>query len=241
MKKSTFILLTIFTLFYAASCVKAQSLGAGVSVDNQGNLVINAPLYVIERNGKKSILERAPSSMNFEVPAGISPTNNEGRSSIEITGGIIKGRLSLTIKKQEENFLKGAAIFFNVPPELFTDGANVKIVQLDLGDGVSKNYGSLLLYNNYQIKLETGTEIDSYYIDGDIYIYIYSLGDVNISTKVNKTIQNNWSWARDFDLHLKKGWNVIHWEKYFDDTLKDEVDVFTSSQPSKDAVWVLVK
>jgi len=234
------ILLTILTLF-CASCAKAQSLGAGVSVDKQGNLVINAPLYVLERNGKKPVLERAPSSMNYVVPAGISPTNNESRSSIEITGGIIKGRLSLTIKKSEENFLKSAANFFIVPPELFTEGANEKIVQLDLGDGVSKNYGSLLLYNNYKIKPETGTEIDSYYIDGDMYIYIYSLGNVNISTKVNKTIQNNWSWARDFDLHLKHGWNVIHWEKYFDDTLKDEVDVFTSSQPSKDAVWVVIK
>jgi len=87
--------------------------------------------------------------------------------------------------------------------------------------------------------LATSYEYDKYYIDGDVYNYTYSLGDVNISSKFNTPI-GNMSWYRKYDIHLKQGWNVIRYGKYFDNTLQDEVDRRISEMPTANAVWVLL-
>jgi hypothetical protein len=247
MKKNIFILLTIFT-FFCASCAKAQTLGAGVSVDNQGNLVINAPLYVIDETGDKPVLKLAPSSMNNEVYAHIPW--GDGGNKIDVIGGIIKGRLSITIKKPDENWLNDVTRFWGVPDDSFTSGADVRVGLLSLCAKGEVGYGnpSIQLVNTYDLQPIRGTAIgrQTYYFYGNYYEIIYSMGDVNISGKLNLPRWYNWIWHVDFDIHLKQGWNVIRAEDNIKDKNKEEVDTFdkfdkfTSIIPSKDAVWVLL-
>jgi len=110
MKKNLFTLLLTFCVL---SCAKTQSLGAGVSIDAQGNLKINAPLYVIDGTGEKPELKPAPVSMNYEVYAEIP--YGDSFYPLEITGGIVKGRLSITVEKPEMEFSDNAATFFMFP------------------------------------------------------------------------------------------------------------------------------
>jgi len=240
------LLLTIFT-FFCASCAKTQTLGAGISVDSQGNLVINAPLYVIDETGDKPILKLAPSSLNNEVTGSIYNNINEGFMGIEITGGIINGRLSVTIKKHDNYFLSNAKDFWYISNDLFTDGADVQIggIRLAAKGQAGYSYPSIHLVNRYDLQPIRGTAIgrQTYYFYGNYYELIYSMGDVNISGKLNLPRKVNWIWYVDFDIHLKQGWNIIRAEDNYPKIIKndfDEFDKFTSGQPSKDAVWVLL-
>jgi hypothetical protein len=71
MEKKLYILLLLsFALFFVLSCAKTKSLGAGVSINAQGDLKIDAPLYVIDKSLEKPMLRQAPDSMNYAVYAG---------------------------------------------------------------------------------------------------------------------------------------------------------------------------
>jgi len=203
MKKSLFLLLLTLCVL---SCVKAQSLGAGVSIDAQGNLKIDAPLYVIDKNQKKPGLKPAPSTMNSKVIAGIY-MGGDIDYSLEITGGIVKGRLSITIKKPEKVFSDNAATLLNIPAELFTSGADVQfgeiILRMKNEADEPVDYPSIMLYSNYQVKLSTVTERETYYIDGDCYSFTYSLGDVDISYRFNAP-PGDMAWYREYDNILNK-------------------------------------
>jgi len=240
MKKHVFLLLLTFTVLF---CAQAQSLGAGVSIDAQGSLKIDAPLYVIDNNPKNPKIKPAPSTMNLKVIARIYLGGNR-EESLEITGGIVKGRLSITVKKPDMKFFTSVATLDNIPAELFTNGADVQIgdIILKIDDEGIKSYDffSFGLYSNYQVKLSAETERESYYIDGYGYYFTYSLGDVNISCKFNQPLENR-AWYREIDIHFKPGWNITRYGEYFDNELQRVVDTQTSTLPPPNAVWVLFK
>jgi len=237
--KLLIIQLTIFMLF-CASCAKAQTLGAGISVDSQGNLVINAPLYVFDRYGENPKLELAPSSMNYEVSACIF-YGEDVVDPLDFKGEIKKGNLSLTIKEPSEINLVKTMYFWGIPERFFTNGANEKIGMLYLTIDNNGNIRRLWLYpnRNARILLKGNKEVNKYYIDGENCEFFYSLGEVNIIGKINES--KFWNWRGDFNLHLKQGWNIVSTRKYFDDTLNKDTETLTSVTLSKDAVWVLIK
>jgi len=236
MKKNIFILLTIFT-FFCASCAKAQTLGAGVSVDSQGNLIINAPLYVFDRYGENPKLEKAPTSINYEVDVGIYNSQKDDSNSHEFIGEIKKGRLSITIRKPNENLLIEAMKFWHISENFFTNGSNVKIGELSLST-VKRDYIWIRLYPNLnaaRILEEPITDERKYFIDDGHCEFFYSLGEVNITGKVYEPKLTNWHY--EFNLHLKQGWNIVNERFYYD--VKEEIEALTSITLSKDAVWVL--
>jgi len=234
MKKVIFILLLTTCVL---SCAQTQSLGAGVTVDKQGNLKIDAPLYVIDENPQKPGLKPAPSSMNFSVYAGIP--EDDASNPLEVTGGIVKGRLSLTIKKPNEYWLYDASYAWYISEGFFTGGADVKIGELFFSVNNSDGYRRIALYTNYHVKLSTVSEYDYYYIDGDLYEYIYSLGNVTISGKIDESRWYNWH--GEFDVRLNRGWNVTRVRYSFDNTLNRDVETRTSALPSANAVWVVLE
>jgi len=144
--------LFIFHFSFFISCAKTQTLGAGVSVDSQGNLVINAPLYVVYKNDDKNAIKKAPSSMNLPVFAGIF-YGQDGSYPLKISGGIVKGRISVTIEKPNEYITEGLIeimYFWDIPVDLFKIGANVAIGELDfrVNDLEGFGYRSITLYPN---------------------------------------------------------------------------------------------
>jgi hypothetical protein len=236
MKKSLLIFLLAVCVL---SCAKAQSLGAGVSVDAQGNLKIDAPLYVIDKNPQKPGLKRAPASMNSQVSAGFAI--GDSFCPLEVTGGIVNGRLSLTIKMPDEYWLNKVMYFWDVPDDYFTRGADVEIGELSLAADEPEYYRLIMLYPNPLVRLSPYHEIDEYYIEGDRYKYIYSLGDVSISGKFNLPRWYNRTEHYEFDIRIKKGWNVIREGSFFDKTLQDDVTTTTSGLPPASAVWVVLE
>jgi len=234
------ILLLLLLTFCVLSCAKAQSLGVGISVDAQGNLKIDAPLYVIDKTGEKPILKLAPSTMNYEVDAVIPYGDNF--YSMEVTGGIVKDRLSLTIKKPEENYLHNVATLWNIPEDLFTSGAEAEIGQLLLLVK-NENYAPIYFYpdKNVQVLTENNNEKVYYYIQDARYEYIYSLGEIKISGNFHTSMWGDWKYHQNFDIYIKQGWNVILSKEYFDDSLKDDIFNKTTSFPTIEAVWVIVE
>jgi len=246
--KLLIIQLTIFMLF-CASCAKAQTLGAGISVDSQGNLVINAPLYVFDRYGENPKLEKAPTSINSKVLAFIPDGDSGG--NLKFSGGIVKGQLSIIINKPEpdENNFYGrggqnlieAMDYFHISESFITNGANIEIGQLELFCGIDDNNYLILLYPNRNARiLFKGSTIDGrYVIEGDNCEIYYSLGEVNISSKIYNPERKNW--YREFDLHLKQDWNIVSTKKDYNYTLDKDILILNSITLSKDAVWVLIK
>jgi hypothetical protein len=247
MKKNIFILLTIFMLFYA-SCAKAQTLGAGVSVDSQGNLVINVPLYVVYKNDDKNVIKPAPSSMNLPVFAGIF-YGQDGSYPLEISGGIVKGRISVTIEKPNEyitEHLIDIMHFWDIPVDLFKSWANVAIGELDfrVNDLEGFGYRSITLYPDSKARVLLGEEKYGYkykYIEGSHYEFIYSMGDVNFSGKLKTPSRYNWKGYGEYDIHLKQGWNIVSRREYFDEMDQEFVGAGTSSKISSKALWVVIE
>jgi hypothetical protein len=231
------ILLILLLSFCVLSCAKTKSLGAGVSVDAQGNLKIDAPLYVIDTSAEKPGLKRAPASMNLPVYAGI-PIGDTS-TTLEVTGGIVKGRISITIKLPDEYWLNYAKYFWDVPDDSFTSGADVEIGELYLAVHGSDYYYRIFLYPNLNVQVLTGERAAHYYIEGGRYAHIYSLGSVNISGKVSVPRWYNWKQHFEFGINFNSGWNVIREGSYFDETLQDDVLTKTSAIPPSSAVWVL--
>jgi len=229
MKKHLFLLLLTFTVLF---CAQAQSLGAGVSIDAQGSLKINAPLYILDKNPQKPGIKRAPTSLNLPVVAGFHIGDDFGQ--LEVTGGIVKGRISLIIKKPDEVFLVTAASLLNIPSVRFTSGADVKVGDMSFyADDSEYNY-RIMLFSNFHVEGPLPTyDYEQYDINGVLYKYIYSLGEVIISGNVDKNYGVKETSYRKFDIRLKNGWNVT---KYNPDKPDDTL---TSSLPPSNAVWVL--
>jgi len=245
--KQLIIQLTIFMLF-CASCANAQTLGAGVSVDSQGNLVINAPLYVFDRYGENPKLEKAPTSINSKVLA-LIPDGDSG-GNLKYSGGIVKGQLSIIINKPEpdENNFYGrghnlieAMDNFYISESFFTNGANTKIGQLKFFSDIDDNNYQIFLYPNRNAKILQVPISDTreFFIEGGLCEIYYSLGEVNISSKVYNPNRENW--RGEFNIQFKKGWNIVSTRKYYDYSLKREILIMNSVTLSKDAVWVLIK
>jgi hypothetical protein len=236
MKRTSLVLLLAM---YVLPCIQAQSLGGGISIDAQGNLNINAPLYVIDKNPKKPALKPAPASMNRPVYAAFFE-GEDGLNILEFTGGIVKGRLSVSIKKPDYIPRYGAADFWEVPSRFFTSGTAVEIGQLFLAIGdADKCDAQVTLFNNPQARLSLTDDVDTdtYWIDGGVYHCIYALGDISISGRVDLP-GNGWTWRREFDIRLKQGWNLILETDVLDE-LTDIEYTKISSLPPTNAVWVL--
>jgi len=235
--KLLIIQLTIFMLF-CASCAKHQSLGTGVSVDKQGNLKIDAPIYVINPKSENPKFIRAPSSMNYDVYAGIDDELRENRSRLEIKGGIIKGHLSITIKKPDNYMLNKAYFYREVPEDIIKSGEDTLTGELVLTVDNPDDYMPIILFNDKNVKATEHPEFFRFNMDNDRFAHIFSLGDVILSGE-NKS---EWNWPRFtfFDINLKQGWNIVRYGEYLDDTLQDIVGKRTSNQPSSKAIWVLL-
>jgi len=164
-----FLLLSTFMMFNIQSCDRTQLLGTGVSEDKHGNLKIDVPLYIVEKNKEKPELKIASSSMNLPVRAVIDNGRSEKNNSIEITGGIVKGRLSIIIKKPQEillrEALREAMYYWHVPKDFFIKGANSLIGELFL----SVDDSPINLYPSDNLKFTTKISEEEYlyYIDGD--------------------------------------------------------------------------
>jgi hypothetical protein len=170
--------------------------------------------------------------MNFPVHAHI-PFGDTGYT-LEVTGGIVKGRLSITIKKPDEDQLAEIMYFWGgFPADIFTAGAEVKIGELSLGLVEGDNYRWIILFPNPQVELRESYEMHT--VEGDRCSYIYSLGNVHISRKFSLPRRSDY----DFNIRLKRGWNVISTGSYFDKTLQKEVITKTSVFPLANALWVL--
>jgi hypothetical protein len=230
------ILLTLFLSFCVLSCAKTQSLGAGVSVDAQGNLKIDAPLYVIDKNAEKPVLKRAPASMNLPVYAGIPVEDSS--YPLEVTGGIIKGHITITIKRPDENLIEGAFYYWGIPGDLFMNGADVDVGELYLTIEGPDYYHPIILYPNLHAKILTEKGYHGktyYYIESDHYEHVYSLGDINISGKFNLSY---WTEHKEFDIRFTRGWNVIRQGGFFN-IYDNDFTTKTSTLPPSEAVWVL--
>ena len=226
-------------MLFCASCAKAQTLGAGVSVDNQGNLVINAPLYIFDCYSENTKLEKAPTSFNSEVYVSFY-SNDEVDFPLKFNGEIKNGFLSLTINKPDELKLYDAMNLWLISESFFTNGANVKIAELNLKIDNENDYYLIWLYPNRNVKIlqEPFLDIRSFFIDGDHYKFIYSFGEVNIS---GKFYEPNKNWQDELNIHFKQGWNIVSTRDYYDNTLKRDILIMNSITLSKDAVWVLIK
>jgi len=231
-------------MLFCASYAKAQTLGAGISVDSQDNLVINAPLYVYDRYGKNPKLELAPSSINYEVYIGIFCGQSVADFPIEFKGEIKNGFLSLTINKPDESLLNDAMYFFDpTPRSYFTSGYHVQIGQLNFKTGNGKyteNDKRILIYpnRNERISFNKNVDIGTYYFDNDYCEIFYSLGEVDITGKVS--VLGLYGWKGEFNIHLKKGWNIVSTRYVYDD-IKGDTETRNSINLSSDAVWLLLK
>jgi len=234
--KQIIILITIFMLF-CASCAKAQTLGSGISVDSQENLVINAPLYVFDRHGENPKLEKAPTSINSEVSVSVY-SKEERDIPLKFSGEIKNGFLSLTINKPDELKLYEAKNLWLIPESFFTNGANVKIAELSLRIDNENDFYLIWLYPNINVKIlqEPYSDTISFFIDDEHYKFIYSLGEINIS---GKFFDPNHNWQDELNIYFKQGWNIVSIKKYYDYTLKREILIMNSVILSKNAVWVL--
>ena len=235
------IILILLIALCALSCAKTEPLGPGVSVDKHGNLKINAPLYVIDRNYEKPGLKKADTSLNIAVSVHFHVGDDIG-SQLEVTGGIVNGRLSITIQKPEDDQLfYSAANFLSVSDDLFKTGSDAAITELFMYPEVpGECINSLILCSNPVVELLDSYEFDVFDVDGYKHYYFYSLEDVIISGRDQKYSRySDYTWYNDFDISMKQGWNVICMAEIYDEMLNRDVTTMTSSTPPPDAVWIL--
>ena len=211
-------------------------LGEGVSINAQGNLVIDAPLYVIDRNQESPGLKPTDASLNLPVTAFIYDNGDTLDCPLELTGGIVNGRIALIIKKPDEYLLtRNAADFWNVHEEYFKEGADAKNAQLLLYAGNPLDYNWIRLFSSPIIAYINWWEVDPYDVDGENHYFIYSLGVVSISDRINISSQDSkYTWYTDVDMELRNGWDIVGAENIFDETINDTINTITSTLPSSD-------
>jgi hypothetical protein len=161
---------------------------------------------------------------------------------VEFTGGIVKGRISITIGKPDEYYLNEIMDFWYIPENIFTSGADVLIGELIFSAILPDYYHTIRLYPNTHIQVlsEESFGKTRFNIKGGFYNYIYSLGEVNLNVSGSvKPEWYKWAWYREINIRLNRGWNVIREGSFFDYKLNDYVETKINAIPTSEAVWVL--
>jgi hypothetical protein len=168
----------------------------------------------------------------------------EALISLGVTGGIVKGRLSVSLKKPADIPLfplYEAEDFWNVPAHFFTDGTAAQIGEIFVEayepgeDGEGPNWVTLM--NNPQVQFSLETDEDRYRIDGGVCYCVYALGDVSISGRVDLP-QRGRTWRREFDIRLKQGWNFVLETDVLDKLTGIEYTKISNLPPAS-ALWVM--
>jgi hypothetical protein len=219
----------------------AKSTGAagGVWADAQGNLRIEADLFVIDRNPENPGLKKADESWNGTVTAYINPGDQDVQHSA--SGIISNGRFSLSFPKPETGDLQAAADQFSFfPDDWFIKGADVPIGSLFLYE--DSGYHMLDLIANPEV-----VYIDDYYMDyeyyhlkGDRCYYFYSQGDMVISGTFGSVF--GWSGREESAaIRFTPGWNVLSSSVHYDEETDAETIIGSSKNLPANAVWVLLE
>lgn len=224
-------------LLCVLSCKKNDAAGtAGIRVDAQGNLVINAPVYVATGGMEYGEMRQADKSLVDTIEALIS--NGEDQHAIA-TGTISGGRITITIPIPDEQYLVTADSLFD--SRGLQSGGGVRIAPIDLSGANSY----ILLIDNPQAEQDGSKDYLDYGIEKGRYTFLYSEGDVVISDNDSYIAMDDYygmfMGIEIFDISLTKGWNTICYSStnVGDESLANIMNSRISKEPPPDAVWVL--
>ena len=229
MKRKLLLLLAVACLL---SCRKndlpAQSTRpdgtAGVSVDAQGNLVINAPVYVaIPEGNEKYELKPADGDLFLEIDDSFSV--GEIDKIIIASGTISGGRVSITIPIPDSKSMRTAESRFS--SERLKSGSDIRCRFIRIS-GADVNLG---LFANPQVEYDSFGE--------EWYDFIYSEGDVVVSGSYIGSAGDGYAFHELVDVRLTQGWNTIAYSDKVDSEAKTVTRTEISKNPPPDAVWVL--
>jgi hypothetical protein len=219
---------------------KSNGAAGGVWVDAEGNLRIEADLFVVDRDPENPGLKRADISRNGTVTAFIYPGTHYSAS-----GSLSNGHFSLSIPVPEDDDLETAVErFYFWPDDWFTKGANVKVgflyfelIYLDDADGVYDIY--LIANPGVEFMDNDSWEHGYYSVKGNVCDYHYSQGELIING-ATLTI-NEWGISDDsVNISFTRGWNVFYDSVIYDEETNTDSIVISSKNPPANAVWVLM-
>ena len=237
MKKliSILLLTTAFTL----SCTKNNSSArtavpdgtSGVDIDAQGNLIIDAPLYMlINKDVTNPELQKADASLVETVEAVIS--SRENYHSIA-SGTISGGRISITVPIPDRKYLLTADSLFET--DMVQSGADVMIEFINLS-GID---GYILLFGNLHDQNNPGDVLYDIFAGGDRYYFMYSEGDVLISGIKTYPHGDVYDLKETINIKLVEGWNIICVSRYDDNENYTSILSEVSKKPPSKGVWVM--
>ena len=177
----------------------------GVWVDSNGDLRINAPLYVFGHSGPpdfESTLELA--SEGTVVGMFVHDENTMDALPIITTIVDSNGMFDITIPADILDYDSAAEAFAfwdGINPDAIITGANVQVGFLNL-----RVVG--LGYNNPEIFLSTADTPDLIMREG--FMYLYSQGNVRIIDEFEiETIMSDEPEQFNIDIWLTSGWNIL--------------------------------
>ena len=248
MKKKVLLLLLLLAAACLLSCRKgdlsAQPFkpngAAGASVDSQGSLAIDAPVYVavirerVISEGMEDVeLQPADEDLFLEIES-FFPIGEA--DNIRIASGTISGgRISIAIPIPGDEHLYLPESWFN--PEWVKSGSDIGCRLIRISSG----YSSLRLHSNLKTKHGDFGEAGHYIISGDFeewYEFVYSEGDVVVSGTYSGSGGDGYDYHEITDVKLTQGWNTVGYSYRTDNEAKTITRTETSKNPPPDAVWV---
>ena len=208
---------------------------AGVTVNAQNKLAINAPVTYIFKYTTNDVWSRESASGVSAGAAGYTVAGEDFQETdVTLAGSLVSGAMNFTVDIKPALLFPASAIP-DLPASAVTSGSSVKIGFLSL---MAQNISGDTIYppDFYDLKLfvnpraqQISTNYWELYRDEE-YSFVYSEGDVTISG----TIPGSNPVAVDIVLH--QGWNVIC-ETYA--TGSDITISAKSKAVPSNAVWVL--
>ncbi|MCL2335901.1 MAG: hypothetical protein FWC60_00595 [Firmicutes bacterium] len=183
---------------------------AGVSVDAQGNLIINAQLYDI--NTTTTSVVPFPNTMNADVSAYASTASGDYPLTT-VTNGITGGKLtSVIIPPPPAAALTSVVDDLGDMPASWvkSGGANhIGSISLEYLEYLDSSTSSTIGFDLYANPVITTDGYGNYNPQGDSYMYMYSDGDVVISGSGQFDDGSGGKYSMAADIKLAKGWNCV--------------------------------
>lgn len=196
---------------------------AGISITENGELHIDADLYIFDRTTAKPAVIKADNTVNGTVEALITYGQ-------EAQGEIKNGRFSITIPIPPDKYLVEAMTYTwaypDLPDSFIKDGPDilVKNISYMIANIDGKEY-FIDLMDNQKVH-NYGSD---YYLDGDYIEFLYSKGNVKI---YGNREDKDEGLPEVWNINLIEGWNTIC--SFFSSSKYTT----TSKSPSKSAKWV---
>jgi hypothetical protein len=240
MKKSIFFGILALALIFGLALVgcggdpggdppAAPDGSGGVTVASDGKLKIEADISAFDYANRAIV---SGSSITGKTVNAYISADDEGNTRYTLgTGSITNGKLSITVDKPRDEFLKQAQYSVGTMSSKIETGADVLIGDISIR---IENGGWMELWVNPTVVLETEDSDND--IDGPSVAYLYSKGDDKINGSVMGTNTDGNSVTQTGNVTLQEGWNIIVQSEV--KTESGWAVTIESKSPGSDAKWI---